>query len=73
MESEGDFSPEPTHILDKREVQLRKRTIIQLKVQWKHFEDDEATWENEATMREAYPTYFMISFLVPRTPETMLF
>ena len=58
MEPEGKFVPEPLHILDKKEVQLRRRTIVQLKVQWNHFEADEATWENEATMREAYPTLF---------------
>ena len=58
VEPEGDFGPEPLHILDKREVQLRKRTIVQLKVQWKHTEADEATWKNEATMRKAYPTLF---------------
>ena len=34
---EGEFSPEPLHILDKREVQLMKCTIVQLKVQWKQF------------------------------------
>ena len=27
MEPEGEFSREPIHILDKREVQLRKRTV----------------------------------------------
>ena len=43
VEPEGEFSPEPTHILDKREVQLRKCTIVQLKVKWKHFEADDAT------------------------------
>ena len=43
---------------DKREVQFRKRTVVQLKVQWKHFEADEATWENEGTMKNAYPTLF---------------
>ena len=56
--TEWRFMPEPLHILDKREVQLRKQTIVQLKVQWKHFGPDEATWENEATMKEAYPTLF---------------
>ena len=39
-------------------MQLQKCTVVQLKVQWKHFEVDEATWENEATMRKAYPTLF---------------
>ena len=58
VESEGDFMLEPLHILDKREVQLRKRTIVQLKLQWKHFGLDEDTWESEATMKEAYPTFF---------------
>ena len=61
----GEFSLEPTHILDKREVQLRKCTILQLKVQWKHFEADEATWENVATMRKAYPTLFHDVILSP--------
>ena len=28
VEREGEFAPEPLHILDKREVQLRKRTIV---------------------------------------------
>ena len=58
MEPEGDFSHEPLHILDKREVQLQNHTIVQLKVQWKHFKADEATWENEATMKKAYPSLF---------------
>ena len=50
VEPEGEFSPEPLHILDKREVQLQKRIVVQLKVQRKHFEVDEATSENKATM-----------------------
>ena len=58
VEPEGEFAPEPLHILEKREAQLRKHTIVQFKVQWKHFEADEATWENESTMRKDYPTLF---------------
>ena len=58
VEPEGEFSPDPLHILDNKEVQLQKRTVVQLNVQWKHFEVDEATWENEATMRKDYPTLF---------------
>ena len=58
VEPEGKFSPKPIHILEKREVQPQKRTVVQLKVQWKHFQADEATWENEATMRKAYPALF---------------
>ena len=32
VEPEGEFSPHPLHILDKREVQLRQRTVVQLKM-----------------------------------------
>ena len=35
-----------------------KRTVLKLKVQWKDFEADEATWENEATKKKAYPILF---------------
>ena len=58
VEPEGEFSPKPIHILYKREVQLRKCTVVQFKVQWNHLEADEATWENEATMRKAYLALF---------------
>ena len=58
VEPQGEFSIETLHILDKREVKLRKCTVVQLKVKWKHFEVDEATWENKATIRKAYPALF---------------
>ena len=58
VEPEGEFMPDPLHILDKREVQLRKRTIFQLKGKWRHFGPDEAIWEIETTMKEAYPALF---------------
>ena len=65
VEHEGEFAPEPIHILDKREVELRMRTIVQLKEQWRHFEANEATWENEATMRNAYLALFHDFILSP--------
>ena len=34
------------------------RTIGQVKVQWKHLSPEEATWELESKMREAYPNLF---------------
>ena len=58
VEPNVEFFLDPSHILEKREVHLRNCTMVQLKVQWKHFEAEEATWENEATMRKAYPTLF---------------
>ena len=55
--------------MEKREVQLQKHTIVQLKVQWKHFDADEATWENEAIMRKDYPTLFHDIILSPQNTE----
>jgi hypothetical protein len=51
VELEGDFLPEPQCILDRKETRLRNRTIAQVKVQWKHFGLDEATWEMKDAMR----------------------
>ena len=73
VEHEGEFSPEPTHIVDKREVQLSKCTVVQLKVQWKHFEADEDTWENEATMRKAYPALFHDAIMSPQNTKDGVF
>ena len=45
-------------ILDKREIQLWKQNIVQVKVQWKHYAKEEATLENEEIMRQNFPTLF---------------
>ena len=37
---------------------LRKWAIAQVKVHWKHFGPEEATWEDEGFVREAYPELF---------------
>ena len=38
--------------------QLRNRTVARVKVQWKHFTAEEATWEREDEMMEKYPSLF---------------
>ena len=43
VEPEHEFQTEPFCILDRRECMLRNRTIVQIKVQWKHFRSREAT------------------------------
>ena len=58
VEPDGEFLVEPLRILDRREIELRKRVVVQVKVQWKHFGPDEATWEEEKFMQEAYPELF---------------
>jgi hypothetical protein len=58
VELEGEFIPKPQRILDRKETPLRNRTIAQVKVQWKHFGPDEATWEMEDAVKRAYPILF---------------
>ena len=58
VEPDGEFLVEPLRILDRREIEFRKRVVIQVKVQWKHFGPDEATWEDEKFIQEAYPELF---------------
>eukprot|EP00253_Pinus_taeda_P021571 PITA_21571 len=58
VEPEGEVLVEPLSILDKREVQLWKRVITQIKVQWQHYGPEEATWEDEELFRKAYPELF---------------
>ena len=43
VEPEGEFLPELLQILEREEIELRRRTIARLKVQWKHFTAEEAT------------------------------
>eukprot|EP00253_Pinus_taeda_P003529 PITA_03529 len=61
VEPEGEILVEPLSIVDRREVQLRKRVITQVKVQWQHFGPDEATWEDEEFMRKAHPELFLVN------------
>ena len=58
MEPEGEILVEPDCILGRREITLWNPTIRQVKVQWKHLNPEEATWELEIKMREAYPNLF---------------
>ena len=60
MECKGRFQLEPRHILDKKVTLLRNRAIGHVKVQWNHLGFNEATWELEDSMKEAYP--FLFSF-----------
>eukprot|EP00253_Pinus_taeda_P015608 PITA_15608 len=58
VEPEGEVRVESLSILDRREVQLRKRVITQIKVQWQHYGPEEATWEDEELFQKAYPGLF---------------
>ena len=58
MEPKGNFHIELTCILDIREIQIRKQVIVQVKVQWKHYSKEEATWEREEIMRQNFLALF---------------
>ena len=58
VEPEGDFLVELDCILEQRDILLWNHTIGQVKVQWKHLSPEEATWELESHMWDAYPILF---------------
>jgi hypothetical protein len=58
VEPEGEFQVEPLRILDQREITLRNRVVAQVKVQWKHFSPEEATWELEGDLWKSHPILF---------------
>ena len=58
MEPNGEFLEEPQRILNQIKITLWRRAITQVKVQWKHFSLEEATWEDESFLQEAYPELF---------------
>ena len=58
VEPEGEFKTEPLHILDRKFSMLQNRVVGQVKVQWKHYGPDEATWEMEDSMQLAHPFLF---------------
>jgi len=45
VEPDGEFQLEPHYILHKKVIMLWNLVIEQVKVQWKHFGPNEATWE----------------------------
>ena len=58
VEPDDEFLVELQCILEQREIIVWRQAITQVKVQWKHFGSEEATWEDESFVREAYPKIF---------------
>ena len=44
--------------MDRKETLLQNIAISHVKVQWKHFRPEEATWELEEDLQKYYPTLF---------------
>ena len=53
--SQGVLAPELVAILQTRTLQLRRRTITQLLVQWQGCSPDDATWEDFLTFQQQFP------------------
>ena len=58
VEPEGEFQTKPLRILDRKVTVLQNQAIGNVKVQWKHYGLDEATWELEDSMRLEHPILF---------------
>ena len=54
------YGQQPVAILDRRQKQLRNKTVDLVRVQWRHGSPGESTWEREEEMRERYPHLFTI-------------
>ncbi|KAK6162217.1 hypothetical protein DH2020_002058 [Rehmannia glutinosa] len=53
------YTERPIRIIDQQILQLRKREISMVKVEWQnHNQDEDATWEMEEDMRNQYPELF---------------
>ncbi|XP_042441294.1 uncharacterized protein LOC122026626 [Zingiber officinale] len=58
LQPDVTYEEVPVRILDRKERQLRNKTIRLVKVGWEHHFDDEATWELEDEIRARYPQMF---------------
>ena len=58
VDIDGTFEERPVRIVDSQDQVLRRKTMRQVKVLWKHHGVEEATWEHEDTMQATYPFLF---------------
>ena len=61
VQEDATFVETPVQILDSKENVLHGKTIHQVKVLWSHHTQEEATWELESAMKEAYLELFTSS------------
>ena len=52
------YAERPIRILDRKDKELRTKTIKYVKVLWNDQSEKEATWKLEDTMRQKYPELF---------------
>ena len=54
------YDQQPVEILDRKQKQLRNKTVSLVRVLWRHDSPGESTWEREEDMRERYPSLFVV-------------
>ena len=58
VDTDGTLEERLVRILDTRDQVCRRKTVLLMKVLWRHREVEEATWEREETMRTTYHFLF---------------
>ena len=59
VEIEWELQVESLRILDRKETVPWNWVVARVKVQWKHFSPEEATWELKEEMWKKYPGLFL--------------
>ena len=60
VDTDVTFEKGPVCILDSRDQVLRCKTMRLVRVLWRHYGVEEATWEREDTMQATYPFLFRV-------------
>ena len=58
VDTDGTFEEGPVCIVDSRDQVLRRKTVMLVRVLWRHYGVEEYMWEREDTMRATYPFLF---------------
>ena len=59
LQPDSSYEEGPISILDRSERKLRSMIVPLVRVQWRHHNVEESTWEREDEMRERYPELFL--------------
>ena len=58
IDEDLSYKERPVQILDRKVKDLRNKSISLVKVLWRNYAVEEATWETEDSMRARYPNLF---------------
>jgi len=63
LQPDSSYEEGPIAIPDHSERKLRSKIVPLVRVQWRHHNAEESTWEREDEMRERYPELFLPGIL----------